>query len=299
MKLPITAIVLTYNETRNLAACLNSLKQDVDQIIIVDSFSTDDTLQIATEYGCDIFQNPFINQAKQFAWALQLQAIKNEWIMRVDADERWTAAGFNELRSLVQQDCNGIFVRMKIYFMGKPLKYGGMANNLFLRVFKREGAYIEDRWMDEHIVVPGNTIQSNIQVLEMNYDRQENMHLWTTKHNNYSTREAVDFLIAKHKLISQSSIADVKGNKLSRKRWIKEKVYFKIPYLIRPFGYFIYRYIFLLGFLDGYSGFIFHYLHAFWYRFLADVKAYQIEQLARQSGKTIPECIQEHYNISI
>jgi len=299
MTLPITAIVLTYNEKRNLAACLASIRNYVDQIIIVDSFSSDNTLEIANEYGCIIYQNEFINQAKQFAWALGLNEIKHEWVMRIDADERWTTKGFDELAGYLNSDISGVFVRMKIFFMGKPLKYGGMSNNLFLRVFKRTGAFIEDRWMDEHIVVPGKTVASDIDVIERNYDREKNLHLWTVKHNNYSTREAVDFLISKHKLIQQSTIANFKGNKLSRKRWVKEKLYFKTPYLVRPFIYFVYRYFFQLGFLDGYSGFIFHYLHAFWYRFLADAKAYQIEKLAKEANASIQQTIKEHLGISI
>lgn len=297
--LPITAIILTYNEKRNLKDCLISLKGFVNQIIIVDSFSTDNTIEIAREYEAEIFQNKWKNYSNQFNWALNLPSIRNEWILRIDADERWTDKGFEKLADLLSSDCNGIYVRMKIFFMGRPLLYGGMYKNLFLRVFKKQHAFLEDRWMDEHIVVSGKSVVTEIDVIESNYDRQQNIGLWITKHNNYSTREAVDFLIEKHKLLKQDTIADIKGNKLTRKRWIKEKIYFKMPYFLRPFLYFFYRYIVLLGFLDGYTGFIFHYLHAFWYRFLCDVKAYQIEQLSRKSGMSIAECLHEHYDIKI
>jgi hypothetical protein len=158
---------------------------------------------------------------------------------------------------------------------------------------------MEDRWMDEHISVDGKTVISSIDVIESNYDRQKNISLWTDKHNSYSTREAVEFLIAKYKLKEMDSVANIFGNKTEKKRWLKENFYFRIPLFLRPFLYYIHRYIFKLGFLDGKEGFIFHYLHAFWYRFLVDVKVYQMEKLAKKENKSIKEIIKEHYGIEI
>ena len=232
------------------------------------------------------YQNKFVNQAKQFIWALENTDIKNEWILRLDADERWTKEGFEELREIIENDkADGVYVKMKIFFMGRWIKHGGFYPNYFLRVYKKSKGKMEDRWMDEHIKVDGRTIVSNIDVIESNYDRQKNIALWTDKHNNYSTREAIEFLIQKHNLKKVDTVAKFWGNKTERKRWLKEKFYFRLPLFIRPFLYYIHRYIFKLGFLDGKEGFIFHYLHAFWYRFLVDVKVYQIEKLAKEEAK--------------
>lgn len=299
-KLPITAVVLTYNEKLNLQECLESVINYIDEIIIVDSYSTDSTLEITKKYTNKNYQNKFINQAKQFIWALDNIEIKNEWILRLDADERWTKEGFDELRNIIENDkADGVYVKMKIFFMGRWIKHGGFYPNYFLRVYKKSKGKMEDRWMDEHIKVDGRTIVSNIDVIESNYDRQKNIGLWTDKHNKYSTREAVEFLIQKHKLNQLDSVAKFWGNKTERKRWLKEKFYFRIPLFLRPFLYYIHRYIFKLGFLDGKEGFIFHYLHAFWYRFLVDVKVYQLEKLAREEKKTIQEVITEHYSLEI
>lgn len=299
-KLPLSAIILTYNESINLIDCINSVVEFVNEIIIVDSFSTDNTLEIAKSYTTNIYQNKFVNQSKQFIWTLATTRITNEWILRLDADERWTKEGFDELRQIIENDtADGVYVKMKIFFMGRWIKHGGVYPNYFLRVYKKSKGRMEDRWMDEHIKVNGRTVQSNIDVIESNYDRQKNIALWTNKHNNYSTREAVEFLIQKYKLKPVDTVAKFWGNKTERKRWLKEKFYFKLPLFMRPFLYYLHRYIFKLGFLDGKEGFIYHYLHAFWYRFLVDVKIYQIEKLAKEEKKSIPEIIKAHYNIEI
>jgi hypothetical protein len=188
---------------------------------------------------------------------------------------------------------------MRIFFMGHFLRFGGIYPNYFLRVFRRDGARIEQRWMDEHIVVPGNVVSPDIDVIEANYDRQENIGLWTTKHNAYSTREAVDLLIARRGLAKVETVADLRGNKTQRKRWLKEKVYARVPLFVRPFLYFGYRYVFRLGFLDGVPGFVFHVLQGFWYRFLVDVKVYQLERLARTSGRSLPDVIEDSYGIRL
>ena len=299
-KLPITAIVLTYNEERNLKDCLDSINDFVDDIIIVDSISNDKTEEISKNYTSKFYQNKFINQAKQFIWATNNCNIKNEWILRIDADERWTKEGFEELRDIIENDkADGVYVKMKIFFMGRFIKHGAFYPNYFLRVYKKSKGTMEDRWMDEHIKVDGVVVHSNIDVIESNYDRQENISLWTNKHNGYSTREAVEFLIAKHNLHKIDTVANFWGNKTERKRWLKENLYFKVPLFLRPIMYFVYRYIFKLGFLDGKEGFIFHTLHAFWYRFLVDTKVYQIEKLAKENNQTIQEVVLDHYNMDI
>lgn len=291
---------MTYNEERNLRACLESIHDYVDEIIVVDSISNDKTEEIAREYTDKFYENKFINQAKQFIWTIANTDIKNEWILRIDADERWTKEGFEELKKIIEDDsADGVYVKMKIYFMSQWIKHGGNYPNYFLRVYKKSKGEMEDRWMDEHIKVEGKVVHSNIDVIEANYDRQENITLWTTKHNGYSTREAIDFLIAKENLGKVDTVANLFGNKTERKRWLKENVYFRVPLFVRPTLYWIYRYLFQLGFLDGKRGFIYHTLHAFWYRFLVDTKVYQIQQLAKKNNQTIQEVIKDHYGIDI
>jgi len=128
--LPITAIVMTLNENLNLEECLTSIKDYVDDIIIVDCFSSDNTIEIAKKYTNKIYQNKWINYSKQYLWAIANTDIKNEWILRIDADERWTKEGFEELRQIIEQDnADGVYVKMKIFFMGRWIKHGGFYPN--------------------------------------------------------------------------------------------------------------------------------------------------------------------------
>ena len=153
--------------------------------------------------------------------------------------------------------------------------------------------------MDEHIRVDGRTVFSSIDVAEVNYDRQRNLVLWTDKHNVYSTREAVDVLMRRHSIGRVDTVARLRGNKTERKRWIKENVYSRGPLFVRPFLYFIYRFVFRLGFLDGKEGFIFHTLQAFWYRFLVDAKVYQIQKNAKLDGISIEDALRDHYQVDL
>ncbi len=171
-----------------------------------------------------------MNYSKQFIWSLANADIKHEWILRLDADERWTADGFEQVRKIIEDDsADGIYVKMKIFFMGKWIRHGGFYPNYFLRVYKKTKGSMEDRWMDEHIRVDGETIVSGIDVIEANYDRQKNITLWTTKHNSYSTREAIESIINRHGLAKVDTVADLFGTKTERKRWLKERVYYRIP----------------------------------------------------------------------
>ena len=129
-------------------------------------------MELARSRG-SVLQRSWKNYADQFQWALENVSIETEWVLRLDADERWTEEGFERLAEAIRDpDVHGVNVRMRIFFMGRFLRHGGLYPNLFLRVFRREGARIEQRWMDEHIVVAGKVISPHIDVLEANYDRQ-------------------------------------------------------------------------------------------------------------------------------
>jgi glycosyltransferase involved in cell wall biosynthesis len=298
--LSLTAIVLTKNERRNLPECLRSLQGWVQDVLVVDSFSTDETCAIAAAHGARVVQRAWRHHADQFQWALDHNSVHSEWIVRVDADERWTSEGFEQLAPLLERaDLAGISVHRRIYFMGRFLRWGGLYESEQLRVFRRGRGHVEQRWMDEHIEVDGATLATDIYFLEANYDRQQNIGLWTAKHNDFSTREAVDILSARWKLAATESVADLRGGHTGRTRWLKENVYWRLPMLVRPLLYFCYRYLFKLGFLDGRPGLIFHLLQGFWYRLLVDVKVMQLEALARDSGRSLTAVIEDSYGIRI
>lgn len=290
----ITAIILTYNEAQHIERCINSIKEIVNEIIVVDSFSTDNTLLLAESLGAKVYKNPFINQAVQFNWALKNCNIKSEWILRIDADEFIENKNDISLKKYLynlNKNVNGILIKRKIIFLGKPLLNGGWYPKYNLRIFKNGYGECENRWMDEHIIINEGVIEKiNIDFIDENLN---NLKWWITKHNNYSTREAIDYFINNKE---NSVNPNFFGNEAEKKRWMKEK-YQTIPLFIRPLLNFIYRYFLKLGFLDGKSGLVWHVLQGFWYRFLVDTKIFELQKKFNYNEKDIVSYIRDNYNI--
>ena len=294
----IGAIILTYNEEKHIARCIGSLKGVCDEIWVIDSFSTDRTREIAEGLGAIVYKNPWKNYATQFNWGLKNCPIKADWLWRIDADE-YLEGGIGEaVRAAIETasaDVNGIYVRKRIDFMGRPLLHGGWYPSYHLKVWRRGHGECENRWMDEHIIIfdgttitvnEGNQVDANLNDLTW----------WTAKHNGYATREMADMLMIEYELDAKAEevIPNFFGTEEQRKRWLKIK-YVKAPLFVRPFINFIYRYILKGGFRDGRKGFVWHVLQGFWYRMLVDAKVYELkERLGFDNGK-IKEYLKERY----
>ncbi|WP_369769595.1 glycosyltransferase family 2 protein [Flavobacterium sp. WC2416] len=298
MKSTITAIILTFNEELHIARCIESIKGIVDEICIVDSFSTDATCEIAQELGVKVYQNPWINYATQFNWALENCEVTSYWVWRIDADEYIEAIPFSlkdKLASL-SNDVSGIYVKRKIIFMGKPLLHGGWYPVWHLKIWKFGKGFCENRWMDEHIkLTEGTTIKIDCVQVDENLN---DLSWWINKHNSYATREMVDLLDTEYEIFSKSEVnPKFFGSGEQRKRFLKV-LYLKFPLFVRPFFYFTYRYVFKLGFLDGKSGFVWHVLQGFWYRFLVDAKIYELKREFNKNEDAIVKHIKETYKTS-
>lgn len=267
----ITAIILTRNEKDFIEECILSIKDIVKRIVIVDSFSEDNTVEIAKKLGAEVYQHEFYNYSKQYKYAVEIANVKTKWILRIDADERLTHESASELNRLCNEnentDVSGIVLRFCNIFLGKPMYHGGMYPWKKLSVYKNGYGDIEDRNMDEHIIISGGS------VIEAKKDSQHfafrGLDFFTHKCNWYSTREAMDYFEQK----------DVDASNASIKTRLKMKVYYKLPLGFRSWCYYFYRYYLRLGFLDGKEGKIFAFLHAYWYRFLVDAKIYEHEKL--------------------
>ena len=278
----ITAIILTFNEELHIARCINSLKDVVDEIVIVDSFSKDRTTEIAKELGAKVFLNPWKNYATQFNWALSNCSITSDWVWRIDADEYIDMELANNVKNginKVDKEVTGIYVKRKIVFLGKPLLHGTWYPRWYLKVFRLGVGECENRWMDEHIkLTHGKTIQVEGDQID---DNLNDLSWWTEKHNSYATREMVDMLCTEYGLGSTNEVsAQFTGADDQKLRWLKQR-YGTMPLFVRPFLNFIYRYIFRFGFLDGKQGFIWHFLQGFWYRFLVDAKIWELKRRFR------------------
>ncbi len=296
MKQDISVIILTYNEELHIERCIKSLLPVVKEIFIIDSFSTDKTVEIAERLGAKVYQNPWINYALQFQWGLDNCPIETEWVMRMDSDEYILPELQNEISNKmqnIQEDTSGIYIKRRVYFKDKWIKHGSYYPTWLLRIWRYKDGHIEQRWMDEHIkLTKGETIQFENDLVD---DNLNDLTWWTTKHNNYATREAVDILNIIHEFINYDEVnSNFFGTQEERKRFLKKK-YANLPLFTRPFIYFLWRYFIKLGFLDGKQGLIWHFLQGFWYRFLVDAKIYEIEKKAKDSNLSLKETLIQKY----
>jgi len=294
----ITVVILTFNEEKHIERCLRSALQVAHQVFVVDSFSTDRTLAIAETHGAQVWQHEFKNHAAQLAWALENLPINTEWVMRVDADEVISPTLAEEMRGKLSSVCtgiNGYLVYRLVCFDGKIIRHGGVSHWV-LRLWRKGTAGIEQRWMDEHMVLKSGDIKR----LDGEYldDNLNNVTWWTNKHNGYSTREAIDLLNKKYGFLPVASGSGILTHQARYTRWLKENLYVHLPLGLRAFLYFSYRMIFRLGILDGRCGFTFHFLQGFWYRFLVDVKVREVERRMRAEGVGCVEAIQREFGVN-
>lgn len=279
----LSVIILTHNESKHIERCIKSLLRITDKIFIVDSFSTDDTVRISEQLGAVVVQNPWVSYAFQFNFGIRQNPFRTRWQMRMDADEYITeelAAELNSSLGTISDSVSGLYVKRRVVFMDQWIRRGGYYPIWLLRVWRTGLGVCEELWMDEHIKLSsGQTAQLRNDIVDHNLN---NLTWWTQKHNNYSIREVIDLLNIKYNFDNKETV-DPRffGSQEQRTRYLKIK-YAGMPLFTRPFIYFLYRYIFKVGFLDGTKGLIWHFLQGFWYRFLVDAKIYEVY---RQAGK--------------
>lgn len=281
--LNLTVIILTYNEELHIERCIQSLSPFAKQIFIVDSFSTDKTVEIAEELGAMVFTNPWVNYAEQFQWGLDHCPIETEWVMRMDADEYIEQPLIDEIVDklpLLGADVSGVNLKRKHHFLGRWIKHGDRYPLVLLRIWRHGTAQIEQRWMDEHIVLnKGESVTFDGDFVD---DNLNTVAWFIDKHNKYASREMVDIINHKHALFGvDESIQQSDAVQAKIKRFLKEKIYNQLPVFVRPTLYFIYRYFIRFGFLDGKEGFAYHFMQGFWYRCLVDLNVLEAERLLK------------------
>lgn len=277
IKLPVSAIILTYNEEKNIEACLKSIYGWMEEIIIVDSYSTDGTLEIARKYTDKIYQHKFDNYAVQRNWAQDNLQIKNEWVFHLDADERATPELCEELNNIFTgavTDTDGFMISRRTVFMNRWIKHGGHYPAYHLRVFRRKLGRCEDRLYDQHFYVNGRVKTFKGDIIDT---VTSDFKTWISRHKTWARHEALEIIRKQNDNVIKGN---PKGNAIEQRRWQRER-YYKLPLFFRPFLYFFYRYFYKLGFLDGKEGLIFHFLQGFWYRFLVDKRIYENKNLSK------------------
>jgi glycosyltransferase involved in cell wall biosynthesis len=294
--LDLSVIILTFNEEIHLPRCIENIRSIAKEIYIVDSFSTDKTIEIAQSLGVKVFQNKWENNhAKQFNWALDNLPIQTQWVLRLDADEYLTTELIDELSTKLgklPENITGVIFKRRHIFLDKWMKNGTYPVKL-LRLFRYKKAICEQRWMDEHIqLTEGIAMEFNHDFVDHNLN---NLSWWTIKHDGYAIREAVDLLDIELNLLGKTKENELTGQAASKRN--KKLSYARKPLFIRSFAYFIYRYIFRLGFTEGKEGFLWHFLQAWWYRTLVDAKIFEIKKACGNDKEKITDYIKTQYHI--
>ncbi len=225
----ISAVIITGNEENNINECLNSVKW-ADEIIVVDSESTDNTVEIAKKFTDKVFIHKWEGYASQKTYAISLA--KNAWILSLDADERVPETLAKEILETDLSAHNGYYIKRDNFFVGKLIRGCGWGNDMQLRLFKKSETKLSDRMVHEKFIVNGNASTLKNSFSHYSYTNLKDAF---KKINNYSTLEA--------------------NEKADRKTVNLFTILFSPPL------YFLHHFIIRKGFLDGIYGIIISYMH--------------------------------------
>jgi glycosyltransferase involved in cell wall biosynthesis len=281
----VSFVVLTRDEERNIAACLGSVAGWAAEIFVIDSGSVDDTLRIAENFGARVFSHSFETHAKQWDWALRNLPIKTDWVLALDADQSVTPELRGEITEFISDPKNaavdGCYVRRRQVFRGRWIKHGGYYPKYLLKFFRRGAAWSDERdLVDHHFRVEGRVAKLRNDIIEDNQN-EASISTWIGKHNRYAVLQAHEEFERRRAAPHVGTKPRLLGTPDERILWLKG-AWIRLPLYVRPLIYFLYRYIFRLGVLDGKQGFIFHFLQAYWYRLLVDIN---LDELRRPSYK--------------
>ena len=273
--IPVTLIVTTRNEEANIEKCLQSAQGFIGQIFVIDSESGDATREIARRYA-EVVNLPYEHGRIIpwiYQWGLDNLPIKNPWVLILEADQALTPALRDELEALFSRGEiteRGFYVRRRQVFRGQALRFGGYGSKYMLKLFHREAGELDVKETDTRIYVRGPVGKLKAPIMEENL--KENLILfYLEKHLRYAEVFAREELLRRRAAIEWKTEPRFFGTPDQRVLFLK-RLYFRLPLYVRPFLYFFYRYFVLLGVLDGKQGAVFHFLQAFWFRMVVDIR---------------------------
>jgi len=257
--LPISVVIPTRNEAQHLSRCLDALG-GVGEIYVVDSQSTDATVEIARTCGAKVVQFHYQGGwPKKRQWAMNTLPLAYDWILLLDADEILTPELAQEIRAAIQNpDWDGYYISLRICFLGRVLR-NSAASFWKLSLFRRgkgryecrlkeQDASMADMEVHEHVIVSGPTARLRNPIL---HDNVESLSCYIRKHDEYSNWEAKVWIEKQNSGELRPSLFGVQGQ---RRRWLKRKF---LQFPGASVLLFLYRYVFRFGFLDGVPGLIY------------------------------------------
>lgn len=267
-KISLTSIILTFNEELHIERCLKNVCPISEKVYVIDCFSKDRTCEIASKFeNVEVVQHEWPgNQAAQFNWFIDNHEIASDWILRLDADEYLSGEAVKEITETLPslpQDVTGCVMKRDIIFLGRRIKHGKLKTIKLLRIWRTGKGRIENREMDEHaILTEGRSIELKNWFFD---DNLNGIDAWVRKHLDYANRES------KSQLLNEAITTEASSTDMGARNKQKSR-YYSLPKYWRGFMFFVVRYIFLGGFLDGKQGFVWNFMQCWWYRTLVDVK---------------------------
>ncbi len=269
----VSVVILTFNSQESIEATLQSVADVSDDIHVVDSGSTDATLEIVRRYTSSLVHHPFENYGAQRNWAIANLPLRYGWQLHLDADERLSPPLAMAIGRLAAEGfpggSAGYFLPRLTWFLGKPIRHGAMYPIWHMRLFRTGAGRCEARKYDQHFLVEGPTSRIDHAMID---DIRMPLTEWTARHNRWADAEVEELLSPSH--AEHLVRADRAGDPVQQKRALRGH-YNDAPLFLRALLLFLYRYVLRLGFLDGREGLIFFVLQTFWFRFLVDCKIYE------------------------
>ncbi|MEO6849152.1 MAG: glycosyltransferase family 2 protein [Mucilaginibacter sp.] len=282
MNTQFSFIIITYNEEMHLGRLLQSISDLDAAIFIIDSGSTDKTIEIGENYGAKFLYHAFENHPKQWDYALKTAPVTTPWVICLDADQVVTPELKVQLINFRNEDntgINGIYFNRKNFFKGKWLRHGGYYPFYLLKMFRYGTGFSDtNENMDHRFSVPGESVVWKDGIITEENLKENNIRFWIEKHNRYSDLVAQEEVERMMDARGQTEQPRFWGSPNERKAWRKQ-LWWKMPRYVRPMVYFTQRMIFQLGILDGRTGIIFHFLQGFWFRLIVDIK---IDEILKQ-----------------
>jgi len=286
-KLPVTVLLATRDEEANLGRTLATVAPWAGQVYVLDSESRDRTVEIAREQGAEIV--PLAYEHGRiipwiFQWGLDHLEIENDWILILEADQAVPEALRREIERVVTDPAErraGFYLRRRQIFRGKPIRFGGYGGKRLLKLFRKGAGELDPVEQDTRVYVRGAVGTLRTPLEEWNR-KEDEILFYLEKHLRYAEAFAREEHRRRTEALAFKGRARLFGTPDERILWQK-RIWYRMPLFVRPFLYFFWRYFVLLGFLDGGRGFLFHFLQAFWFRLVVDVRLAELRRQERSA----------------
>ncbi len=266
-----SVVILSFNSAKSIQATIERAVTLSNDVVVVDSFSSDATATIAEALGAKVITHAFVSYGEQRNWAIESLPLCHQWQLHLDADEWMSDSLIQTILDLPDDpQCSGFLIPRYLRFLGRTLKHGGMSPTWHLRLFRSGAARCETRKYDQHFHLKEGKPHRLAGFLVD--DIRMPLSEWTVRHNRWSDAEVEEQTRQDHATPIRPKVF---GNPIEQKRYWRS-IYGGLPLFVRPAALFFYRYILRLGVLDGKEGLVFWVLQTFWFRFLIDAKLFEL-----------------------